>query len=109
MQHFLVRRALKKTDFASKCNCRNKVKYPVREECLQTATVYQANIISEGKPKSHFVLCQGQFKLRYNNHLKTLRNNKYEVSTELSKYIWKFNDRDKPFDILSSANIHVNE
>ena len=50
---------------------------------------YKTYIILEDESKYYFGLCEkGKFKLCHNNHLKTFRNNKYEVATELSLEVY---------------------
>ena len=38
-------------------------------------------------------MCEGKFKIRYNNHQKSFRDQKYENETALSKYVWENRDR----------------
>ena len=39
------------------------------------------------------------FKTRFNNHMQSLRHEKYQSSTEFSKYIWQLKRSNTPFNI----------
>jgi hypothetical protein len=93
------------------CNCRTKDSCPLGGKCLASAIVYKATVISPGSDtKSYVGLSGGEFKLRYNNHTKSFRHEKYEKETELSKHIWdmKRNGRDYTiiWDIVTQSNTH---
>ena len=52
-------------------------------------------------------MCEGTFKLRFNNHQKSFRDQKYENDTALAKYVWEC--RDKEQDIRVSWSIDEKE
>ena len=49
------------------------------------------------------------FKDRYRNHTKAFRNKRYTNDTQLSKYIWKLQDKSHPWTISWSLIKRVNE
>lgn len=77
---------------SSKCNCVDKSKCPLNNECLTKNIVYKATVttdLANYNEKSYIGICEGPFKLRYANHKKSISNKKYLNETELSKEIWK--------------------
>ena len=71
------------------CNCTQKDNCPVNGDCMKKSVVYQADVTSKGNTMTYIGMTGGAFKLRYNNHLKSFRHDKYQNETELSKHIWK--------------------
>ena len=65
---------------------------PARGECLTESIIYQATLSSnnENSQKFRYIgLTEGNFKSRYNGHLQSIRNEKHETATELSKKYWE--------------------
>ena len=58
---------------------------------MHHAKSYQADEVShsEDEEKFYFGLADTTFKVRYNNHNRDFKQEKYENSTELAKYIWQ--------------------
>jgi len=83
------------------CNCRNKNLCPLNGKCLTSNVIYSAEIINENTQESkvYIGICETEFKTRYRNHQKALKNRKYEKDTELSKYVWKLRDEEINFNI----------
>ena len=81
------------------CNCRNKVQCPLEGKCLTKCTVYKATVSAEGNNNTYYGLCEGDFKSRFNNHVKSFKHRKYANETELSKHIWKLKDSDTIYSI----------
>ena len=75
------------------CNCRKKNDCPLEGKCRIKSVIYQATI-SAGNESFHYVgLTESEFKTRFNNHKQSMRNDKYRLSTELSKKYWDLKDR----------------
>ena len=75
-----------------KCNCQNKQQCPVPGNCCQDNVVYQASVNHEDGRHVMYVGCtESSFKLRFNNHTKSYRNEQYKNETTLSRYLWDNN------------------
>ena len=77
---------------ASTCNCRKSAACPLEGKCLTKSIIYQATISSNNKNSQKFRyigLTEGTFKSRYNGHLQSIRHEKHETATELSKKYWE--------------------
>ena len=64
--------------------------------------VYRADVTVTGAVnESRYYLgqCSGTFKIRYGNHLKSLRHERYKDETALSSYIWESKRRGGNVDI----------
>ena len=81
------------------CNCRIKENCPMNGDCLATNIVYKADVCHENTTQTYYGLCEGEFKLRYNNHTKSFRHSKHRNETELSNLIWKLKDENKEYSI----------
>ena len=75
------------------CSCRNKKNCPLDGSCQEECLVYKAEVQSKKETKIYYGMCEGKFKIRYNNHQKSFRDQKYENETALSKYVWENRDR----------------
>ena len=77
---------------ASTCNCRKSAACPLEGKCLTKSIIYQAAISSNNKNSQKFRyigLTEGTVKSRYNGHLQSIRHEKHETATELSKKYWE--------------------
>ena len=90
------------------CECREKENCPLDGKCLQTEIIYKASIHSNNVSRCYFGLNEGQFKTRYNNHIKSFKNSQYGQDTELAKYVWKLKDENKQFNITWEIAAHAN-
>ena len=81
------------------CNCRSKENCPLDGKCQTENVIYQATVISESSEMNYIGSCSTSFKLRYNDHMCSLRNSKYKCKTELANYIWHLKDNDTNFEI----------
>ena len=54
---------------------------------------------SSDEEKFYFKLAETIFKERYRNHIRDFKNEKYENSTELAKYIWQLNRDNISFSV----------
>ena len=72
------------------CNCRQRVNCPTDGKCLTRSVVYKAEVTStdNNTTQTYIGVTANDFKTRYRNHLKSLRNEKYKHETELSKHVW---------------------
>ena len=77
------------------CNCREKTRCPLKNKCLTTSIIYEANVTSdsENREKKYIGLTEGPFKKRFYGHQLSFKNYKYLKSCELSKHIWKVKDQ----------------
>ena len=72
-----------------KCSCNDEVDCPLEGKCLETEIVYQATASStDGSTKFYTGLTEPKFKLRFNNHKKSLTHEKYSHETTLSTHVW---------------------
>ena len=78
------------TAAAATCNCRQKNKYPLDGNCLQSSVIYQATVTRKdiNTTETYIGLTENDFKTRYRNHATSFRQAKHRNSTELSKHIW---------------------
>ena len=75
------------------CNCRNPTDCPLTNKCLTRSIVYQATVIANTSEHIYFGISDTEFKDRYNNHIKSFNQRRYEKETELSKFIWSLKDQ----------------
>ncbi len=83
------------------CNCRNKTKCPMSNNCLVESIVYQATVsTNDNKPPETYVgLTENSFKTRYANHKSSFNSYEKRNSTELSKHIWELKRNNIDFNI----------
>ena len=62
-----------------------------RRDCLRECMVYEAKVSTDKNFKLYYGTCKGEFRSRFYNHTKSLRDRGNE--TELSKYIWETEGR----------------
>ena len=72
------------------CNCRKKKDCPLKNNCLTSSVIYNANVTTESDAAgmNYIGLTEGTFKQRYTQHKLSFRNRNYSSSTELSKHTW---------------------
>ena len=99
------------------CNCTNKEECPLEGKCRAKNIIYQAEVKSEQVPptvETYVGLTATEFKLRYSNHMTSIRHNK--TSTTLSSHIkklksekvkytlkWKIVGRAQPFSPVTGV------
>ena len=81
------------------CNCRKKELCPMQGNCQAKNIVYKAEVQGPDTHKVYIGLTEPPFKLRFSNHKQSFKHQKYQNSTELSKYIWQLKTSSTPFDI----------
>ena len=59
--------------------------------------VYEAKVLAENNFELYYGTCEGEFKSRFYNHTKPLRDRGNE--TGLSNYIWQLKDESKNYNI----------
>ena len=72
------------------CNCRQCENCPTDGKCLTKSVVYKAEVTTtdDNARQTYIRVTANDFKTRYRNHLKSLRNEKYKHETELSIHVW---------------------
>ena len=81
----------------NRCNCQDKTKCPIPDNCCAEKVVYQATVTHEdGKTAVYVGSTEPSFKFRYGNHKKSFRKEKYKSETTLSKYLWDNGLQRKP-------------
>ena len=81
------------------CSCRQRVNCPTDGKCLTRSVVYKAEVTStdDNTTQTYIGVTANDFKTRYRNHLKSLRNEKYKHETELSKQVWNLKKENRQF------------
>ena len=83
------------------CNCRRKAECPLDNQCLSRSLVYKASVIPTVAAKRKYLgLTEGIFKDRFNKYKTSFHHDKYQNSTELSKYAWSLQDNNDIYHIL---------
>ena len=72
------------------CNCWNKENCPLDGKCLRTCIV---DVIINKDSHIYYGASDGEFKSWYNNHINLFRHRHHKQDTELSKHIWKLQDK----------------
>ena len=97
------------------CNCRKKKDCPLKNNCLTSSVIYNANVTTESDAAgmNYIGLTEGTFKQRYTQHKLSFRNRNYSNSTELSKHIWTLKDSNINYkidwSILATAPAYSNK
>ena len=82
------------------CNCRGGTeKCPVGGECQKDDVIYEATVKTNVENFTYVGLTSDTFKIRYNGHLCSFRNDRYRSKTTLSQKIWELKDRGEEFNI----------
>ena len=83
------------------CNCREKTRCPLKNKCLTTSIIYEANVTSdsENREKKYIGLTEGTFKKRFYGYQLSFKDRKYLKSSELSNHIWKVKDQGRNYRI----------
>ena len=97
-----------------KCNCRNECILP--NKCRSKCVVYKATT-QDNKKVEYIGSTSGDFKLRYNNHTASFKNEEKKHNTALSLYVWNNklnqnnnNEYKKPnlqWEILKKCKIYI--
>ena len=83
------------------CNCRKPADCPLNGQCLMRSVVYQATVTTEddGSKETYIGLTKNDFKERFNGRKTTFRHSNKRNNTELSKYVWKLKEQERPYNI----------
>lgn len=81
------------------CNCNKPKDCPLKGKCLKSSLVYKAEVATVDKTMYYYGHTIKTFKERFRNHVSSFKNSQYELSTSLSKYIWKLKNENKNFEI----------
>ena len=81
------------------CNCRDKTACPLDGKCCRSCIVYKAEVTSEQETKIYYGAAEKDFKLRYNNHTQSFKEEKNAKATELSKHIWDLKKSNRQYNI----------
>ena len=76
------------------CNCKETNICPLEGNCLIKNIVWMATVKTETNTSSYVGMTGNNFKTRYYNHIKSLKNKRYKNETELSKYICKLKEKE---------------
>ena len=74
---------------AEQCNCRSDKNCPLKGKCCRNSIVYKASLKTGETDKFYYGICKTSFKLQYNNHNQSFKDNTKINFTELSKAVWK--------------------
>ena len=77
------------------CNCRGGLgRCPLSGKCQTKSLVYRAEVNSVDGSKEYLGQASNTFKLRYNGHTDSFRNEKKKKETTLSHYLWKLKGKE---------------
>ena len=81
------------------CNC-GKKECILDGQCLKNNMVYQATVTTEGGNVETYVgLTKNPFKVRYKDHKKSIKHEKFSTETALSGYLWELKKKNINYDI----------
>ena len=90
------------------CNCGNKDECSLNGQCLAQDIVYKCIASTSINPnKTYLGTTEGDFKKRYNNHIKSFRHKRYSKETTLSKYIWEIKKEYNEMPTLKWSNSKI--
>ena len=84
------------------CNCLDKEDCPLDGKCRASNIVYQATLTTEENPpavETYVGLTATEFKDRYRNHKKSLKNKNYSSETSLSVKVWELEKKKTPYKL----------
>ena len=96
------------------CNCRGGTNScPLGGKCQTKSMVYKADVASVEGKKEYLGQASNTFKLRYNGHTDSFRNEVKEKDTTLSKYLWRLKrmkvEPEVKWSIMSQARPYTRE
>ena len=85
------------------CNCKNKDKYPMNGKCQVQNVVYKCTVLATRNfPKRVYLgVAEGDWKQRFYNHKKSIKNKSYRNDTALSSYLWDLREKHNVFRTLT--------
>ena len=86
-------------------NCRNIDNCPLDGKYLQAYlhNIYKADVITNKDNHIYYGATDGEFKSRHNKYTNSFRYRHHEQETELSKIIWKLQDKAINFTVKGSV------
>ena len=85
------------------CNCKNKDKCPMNGKCQVQNVVYKCTVSATPNfPKRVYLgVAEGDWKQRFYNHKKSIKNKSYRNDTTLSSYLWDLREKHNVFPTLT--------
>ena len=79
------------------CNCRGNTNCLLQNHCLTPNIIYQANVSDNGDNEKRVYLgvSETPFKVRYSNHVRGSKHERYSNATELSKHVLELKRNNK--------------
>ena len=74
---------------AKQCNCRSDKNCPLDGKCSRNSIVYKVSLKTGETDKFYYGSCETSFKLPYNNHNQSFKDNRKINSTKLAITVWK--------------------
>ena len=74
----------------------------VATQCLEEGIIYEATVKPNTDEKRCVGLTEGTFKRRLYGHRQSFKNSSLRNTTELSKYIWNFKEREEEYELTWS-------
>ena len=81
------------------CNCQIKDRCPLDGQCNVSQIIYKAIVKSPGMDDHYYYGQAKSFKERFRNHISSFGNRSCKQKCALKKFIWKLQDRNKPYEI----------
>ena len=77
------------------CNCRNRNKCPLDNQCRTKNIIYQATVTrrDNSKKETYIGLTSTEFKTRHSNHISSFKHERQKSDTNLSKYLWSLKEK----------------
>ena len=75
------------------------ISFCARKAVFYTICNWSVTTPSTGEERQYIGLCETPFKVRYGNHLTSMRHEKYRTKTELSKHTWALADQGEEYSI----------
>ena len=89
------------------CNCKRTDQCPLEGNCQARSIAYKATVNNGEGTKQYIGFTENTIEQRYSSYLQSMRHEKYESSTELSKYVWRSKRSSKDTDIKWSIHKRV--
>ena len=90
------------------CNCRDKLKCPLANECLTENIIYEAGIKTQNNLFKYIGSTSTTLKKRWYNHTRSFKDPSLKKTTSLAKLIQNLNEKNIKFNltwrIIKKAN-----
>ena len=91
---------------AKQCNCRSAKNCSRNDKCCINSIVYKVSLKTGETDKFYYGSCKSSFKLRYNNHNQSFKDDRKINSTDLSKAVWKLKQSIRAMPEIRSKIVH---